>query len=130
MTFTEEDIKDKDLLQKLVEQETTRIFESDAARKNRSYEQVYHSVKQGKVAEMHLVQSGKFEFANLKWHDLKNVRGEYCEVKAYDVDDWNAEYVQKDLQRYKKETWNKSTWYYLFQCRNSVYKLLAVLRIK
>lgn len=128
--FTQDDIKNKELLESLIQEETNRIFESDKARKGRSHDQVYASVKQGKVAELYLVETGKFEFADLKWHDLKNKQGEYCEVKAYDVNDWTAPSVIRDLQRYRTESWNKSTWYYLFQYRNGTYKLLAVLRIK
>jgi hypothetical protein len=128
--FTQDDIKNKELLESLIQEETSRIFESDKARKDRSYDQVYASVKQGKVAELYLVETGRFDFADLKWHDVKNKQGEYCEVKAYDVNDWNAPSVVRDLQRYRTETWNKSTWYYLFQFRNGTYTLLAVLRIK
>ena len=128
--FTQDDIRDKDLLESLIREESDRIFESDSARKNRTYDQIYANVKQGKVAELYLKETGKFEFADIKWHDLKNANGEYCEVKAYDVNDWNAPSVVRDLQRYRTESWCKSTWYYLFQFRNGTYKLLAVLRIK
>jgi hypothetical protein len=129
-TFTIDDIKDKDRLNRLVQEETRRIYESSSARKNRSSDEISAKVLQGKVAELYLVETGRFEFADLKWHDLKNQRGEFCEVKAYDVNDWNAPLVKKDIERYRTEAWSKATWYYLFQCRYAEYKLLAVLRIK
>lgn len=128
--FTVEDIQDKELLNRLIEEETNRIFESDQARHGRSRNQIEASVQQGKVAELYLVQTGKFKFADIKWHDLMNASGEYIEVKAYDVNDWNAPSVKRDLERYKTERWCKATWYYLFQCRAAEYKLLAILRIK
>jgi len=133
-SFTQDDIKDKELLEKLINEEADRIYKSETARHNRSYDNIYSTVKQGKIAEMYLVESGRFKFADLKWHDLvsANLDGtiEYSEVKAYDVDDWNSPYVQRDIARYRSEKWCKSTWYYLFQYRNATYKLLAVLRIK
>lgn len=129
-TFTQDDIKDKEKLEELIQFEAKRIYESSSARHDRSWDRIYASVKQGKIAELYLVETGRFEFADLKWHDLKNQQGEYCEVKAYDVNDWTAPSVIRDLQRYRTETWCKSTWYYLFQYREGTYKLLAVLRIK
>ena len=128
--FTQDDIKDKVLLESLIQEETDRIFNSDKARKGRSIDQVYAMVKQGKVAEVYLKETGRFKFADIKWHDLINNQGEYCEVKAYDVNDCTAAPVIRDLQRYRTESWCKSTWYYLFQYRSGTYKLLAVLRIK
>jgi len=130
MQFTEDNIKNKELLGKLINEETKRIFESETARKDRDYEQVYTRVKQGKIAELYMVETGKFSFSDIKWHDLKNKAGEYCEVKAYDVNDENASSVKRDLVRYRTEKWCKSNWYYLFQCRGGEYKLLAIIRIK
>jgi hypothetical protein len=128
--FTQDDIKDKELLEKLIQEETKRIFESDKARHGRNEDQITASVKQGKIAELYLVQSGRFKFADIKWHDLVNSAGEYVEVKAYDVNDWNAPSVIRDLQRYRTEKWCKAKYYYLFQCRGGTYKFLAILRIK
>lgn len=129
-SFTQDDIKDQQLLENLVAEEASRIFASPVSRKDRTYDQVYAMVKQGKTAEVYLKETGRFEFADLKFHDLKNQLGEYCEVKAYDVNDWTAPSVTRDLHKYRTEHWCKSTWYYLFQYRNATYKLLAVLRIK
>jgi hypothetical protein len=129
-SFTQDDVRDKALLESLITEETNRIFESDKARKGRTRDQVYAMVKQGKIAEVYLKETGRFEFADIKWHDLVNSYGEYCEVKAYDVNDWMAPSVIRDITRYKTESWCKSTWYYLFQYRSGTYKLLAVLRIK
>ena len=125
-SFTQDDIRDKILLEQLIVEEANRIFASDHARKNRTYDQIYARCKQGKVPELYLVETGRFTF----WHDLKNAQGEYCEIKAYDVNDWNAESVKRDIERYRTESWCKSTWYYLFQYREATYKLIAVLRIK
>jgi hypothetical protein len=129
-SFTQDDIVDKELLEKLIEEETDRIYESVSARHGRDRDQISASVKQGKIAELFLVQSGKYKFADIKWHDVMTTNGEYVEVKAYDVNDWEAPSVKRDLARYRTEKWCKATWYYLFQCRAGEYKLLAILRIK
>jgi hypothetical protein len=134
MTFTIDNIKDKALLEKLTKEEADIIFNSPNANKGRTYDQIYTSVRQGKIAELYLVESGAFEFANLKYHDLKRTKtGEYCEVKAYNINDWNfwkSPFVIRDIERYSKETWNKASWYYLFQCKAAVYYLVAVIRLK
>jgi hypothetical protein len=128
--FTQDDIKDRILLEKMTIEETERIMNSDKSRKGRSYDQVYSMVKQGKVAELYLTETGRFKAADLKWHDLINSNGEYCEIKSYDVNDWDDPRVKRDIERYRTEKWCKSTWYYLFQYRNATYKLLSVMRIK
>jgi hypothetical protein len=130
MEFTIEDIRDRDLLERLVARETEKVFNSPKARRGRCYEEVEDSVRRGKIAELFLVESGEFTFADKKWHDLKNRAGEYVEVKAYDVQDWTSSFVTRDIERYRTEGWNLSTWYYLFQCKYGQYKLLSILRIK
>lgn len=129
-SFTQDDIRDKELLERLIEEETKRIFNSEKARRGRSYDEIFANVKQGKVAEMYMVENENFVFSDIKWHDLKNTDEEYCEVKAYDVNDETAHSVIKDLERYRTEGWSKAIWYYLFQYRSATYKLLAIIRIK
>ena len=131
MKFTEADIKDKDLLEKLISEEAIRIFESPKANRGRSYEEVASSVRQGKVAELYLVESGEYEFADIKWHDVKNSEGEYVEVKAYRVHNgFDAPFVKRDLERYRTEHWCKAKWYMLFSCHNGTYELLGNRKIK
>jgi len=128
--FTQDDIRDKILLEELVRKEAEIIFNSPKARKKRSYDQIYASVKQGKIAELYLVETGKFKFSDLKWHDLVNSNGEICEIKSYNISDWNVSFVYDDIRRYRTEKWCQSTWYYLFSCIGGTYRLLSVMRIK
>lgn len=131
MKFTEADIKDKDLLERLIKEEATRIFESPRANRDRTYEQVANSVRQGKIAELFLVESGVYDFADIKWHDLKNKDGEYVEVKAYNVHNgFEAPFVKKDLERYRSQDWCKAKWYMLFSCHEGNYEFLGTKHIK
>jgi hypothetical protein len=132
MKFTEADIKDKALLEELITVEATRIFESPRANKGRTLDQVKQAVRQGKIAELYMVESGNYDFADIKWHDLKHKEtGDYVEVKAYNVrNGFNAPFVQKDLQRYRTESWCKAKWYMLFSCHEGVYEFLGTKHIK
>jgi hypothetical protein len=130
MKFTEDDIKDKIRLEKLIHQEAKRIHESPAANRGRSYENVVASVRQGKVAELFLVESGNYDFANIRWHDLIDKNGDYVEVKAYKVNNWDAPYVKRDLERYRTEDWCKAKWYMLFSYDNGTYEYLGNQKIK
>jgi len=129
MKFTKSDIKDQELLTRLIKEEADRIFNSPSARKERSYDQVFESCSKGKVAELYMVESGEYEFADLRWHDLKK-DGEYYEVKSYNVKDWGAPWIASDLKRYKEATWCKATQYMLFSCINGEYELLGIRKIK
>jgi len=131
MRFTKKDIKDQVLLEQLITQEASRIFKSDAARHDRTYDQVYAACSQGKVAELFMVESGEYEFADLKWHDLKRKdNGELYELKTYNVQDWSAPWITKDLERYKNANWCKAKWYMLFSCHEGIYELLGTRQIK
>ena len=130
MKFTKRDIKDQVTLERLIKEEATRIYESDSARRDRSYEQIYQAVSQGKVAEMYMAETDDYDFADLRWHDLKNKSGEYVEVKAYNVNSFDAPFVKRDLERYKNATWCKAKWYMLFSCKNGEYELLGTKQIK
>jgi|694.fasta_scaffold16082_12 hypothetical protein len=130
MKFTENDIRDKELLAKLIEEEAQRIFESPKANRGRTLEQITESVKQSKVAELYLVETGEYDFADIKWHDLRNHSGEYVEVKAYNVRDWEAPFVKKDLEKYRTQDWCKSTWYMLFSYDDGTYEYLGTQKIK
>ena len=129
MKFTINDIKDQFLLERMVEKEANLIFESDVARHGRSLDDIKWSVRQGKVAELYLIENDGYIESDLKYHDLKK-DGEYTEVKAYDVWSKDAPWVQKDIQKYKNESWCKSTWYVLFKVKNGEYELLEKIKIK
>ena len=131
MQFTIEDIKDKTRLQRMIDIESNSIFNSPVARNNRSLEDIKHSVTQGKVAELYLIENTRFNEADLKWHDLKDpITGTYIEVKAYDIRNVEAPSVQNDLKRYRSASWCKSKWYVLFKVHEGKYELLEKILIK
>lgn len=132
MKFTVKDIKDTELLEQLVTEEASRIFSSPKANHGRTLDQIKNAVRQGKIAELYMVESGVYDFADLKWHDLKNKEtGDYVEVKAYNVHTgFNAPFVKRDLERYRKESWCKAKWYMLFSCHEGVYELIGTEQLK
>ena len=130
MKFTENDILDKDLLERMVEQEAQDIYSSEAARKGRDFESVKLSVRQGKIAELYLIENYGHKKATKKWHDLINPEGEYVEVKAYNTTTSKAPFIERDLMRIKREGWNKATWYVIFKCVDGRYELLEKIRIR
>ena len=124
MKFTIEDIRDKEKLNQMVEVEAKHIYDSTKSRKGRSWDEVYAHVLQGKVAELYLIESGEFEPADLKYHDLKDKEGNYIEVKAYSTTDRNSVYTAKELKRIKAEGWNKSKYVMLFSYIHGDYELI------
>ncbi len=130
MKFTESDIRDKNRLEQMVEKEAKAIYNSDVARKGRDFDTVKFCVRQGKVAELWLIENEGYEEADKKWHDLKDKDGNYTEVKAYTVWSKDAPGVQRDLRRLKNESWNNSKWYILFKFEYGEYELLEKIQIK
>lgn len=130
MKFTEDDIRDKAKLEELTQQEAEEIFRSEKSRKGRDLESIKISVKQGKVAELYLVENYNYFIANKKWHDLVNADGEYVEVKAYNTPSSKVPFVEKDLFRIRTEGWNQSSWYILFKCVDGHYEFLEKIRIR
>jgi hypothetical protein len=129
LKFTAEDIKDKELLMQLVKEEATRIFESERARKGRTYEQIEKSVYQGKVAELFLIENHGYLPADRKYHDLKDLEGNYTEVKAYRNASLESLYVKEDISRIKTGGWNDSKYYILFSFKEGVYELVEKINI-
>ena len=126
MKFTIDDIKDRALLKELIEKEALRIFQSSAANRGRTYEEIEKTVTQGKVAELFLVESGDYEFSNIKWHDLIDKNGDLIEVKAYSIHNgFDAKFVKEDIKKYKTSSWSKAKWYILFSCNDSQYELVG-----
>ena len=131
MKFTIDDIKDKERLDKMVEKEANAIYSSPVARKGRTMEDVKFAVKQGKVAELYLIENMGYQEADIKFHDLKDPNtGEYYEVKSYSVSNRNAPFVEKDLKRLKNESWCKSKWYLLFNFYCGQYEFIEKIQIK
>ena len=131
MKFTIDDIKDKERLERMVKKEAQAIFDSPQARKERTYQEVENCVRQGKVAELYLIENHGFQEADKRWHDLKDPsNGEYSEVKAYNIWSSGAPGVQRDLKRLRDEKWNISKWYYLFKCQDGMYELLEKIQIR
>ena len=126
--FTEADIKDKDRLERMIEKEALAIYNSESGRRDRDLETIKFFVRQGKVAELWLIENAGYEEADKKYHDLKK-DGEYSEVKAYNIPHKNMPFVQKDLKRLKSATWNISKWYILFKCTDGVYELIEKIAI-
>ncbi len=125
--FTIDDIKDKDLLRKLVEEETDQIYRNSS--RGRSYEAVRSAVQQGKVAELFLVERYEYLFSELKYHDLVNKRNEIVEVKAYSSTETLPTFVIKDIRKIQSSDWNKSKWYYYFGYYDGVYTLHQKIKI-
>lgn len=130
MKFTIEDIKDKNRLEKMIEKEAKAIHSSEVSRHGRNLDDIKFSVRQGKIAELYLIENHGYKEADIKWHDLKDNDGNYTEVKAYDVWSKDAPFVQRDLQRYRNEKWCKSKWYMLFKVKDGQYELLDKIQIK
>lgn len=126
--FTIEDIKNKDLLRKLVEEETSQILTKSS--RGRSSEEIRSSVQQSKVAELYLVESGEYTFSELKYHDLLNKDLEIVEVKAYNSNELLPNFVIKDIRKMQSSEWNKSQWYYYFGYVDGIYKLHQRIKIK
>ena len=55
--FTESDIKDKERLEKMIKKEAKHIFESEKSRANRDLETIEFFVRQGKIAELYMIES-------------------------------------------------------------------------
>ena len=132
LVFHPDDIKDKERLERMIEEESSRIYRSDEARMGRTLNQIKDSVRQGKVAELMLIEKFGYEEADIMWHDLKDPSGEYTEVKAYsNIWDEHAPQVSKDLKRYRKIAKFKSKWYLLFSVDDrNFYKFVSKIKIK
>jgi hypothetical protein len=132
MKFTKRDIKDQVTLERLIKEEATRIYESDSARHDRSYEQIYQAVSQGKVAEMYMAETDDYDFADLRWHDLKEKKkdGEYIEIKAYSQYSLSAGLLEKEVERIKKSTWNKSKYLIAFLVKDGEYTLYKKITLR
>lgn len=129
MQFTESDIKDKTYLESQILSEAKRLFESPKARNGRTLEEIKKVVRQGKVAEVFLIETGKYRASENIYHDLIDEEGNYVEVKAYSINNSNAPHVQNDLYRIRTQGWNKSKWYMLFKYDNGTYTFLEKILI-
>jgi hypothetical protein len=114
----------------MIDKEANAIFQSEVARRGRDLETIKFCVKQGKIAELYLIENYNYTESDIKWHDLKDQDGNYTEVKAYDVWSKDAPFVQKDIRRYKNESWSKSKWYMLFKFKDGQYELLEKIQLK
>jgi hypothetical protein len=130
MRFTIDDIKDKKLLNELVDFEAKGIFENPSTRKGRSYEHVRSSVLQGKVAEVYLIETGNFKKSEKLYHDVVDLKGREIEVKSYAIESIFSPIVKKDLEKLALSKWNKSEWYFLFSYNHGVYDFLAKIKIQ
>lgn len=132
LVFSEKDIKDLDRLERMIETESLRIYHSDESNRGRSLDQIFQKVKQGKIAELYLIENFNYSEADILWHDLLDSNGVYTEVKAYSKI-WNehAPQVIEDLKRYRKIEKFLSKWYILFSVdEKNFYKFIAKIRIK
>ena len=127
--FTEADIKDKERLEQMVEKEANAIFKSSKGNNGRDLETIKFCVRQGKVAELWLIENRGYEEANKKYHDLVDEDGNYTEVKAYSVDNVDMPFIQKDLKKIRTEGWNTSRWYIVFKCMYGEYEFLDKIEI-
>ncbi len=115
----------------MVRREAEQIFNSPVARKGRDLETIEFFVKQGKVAELYLIENYGYDESDIKWHDLKDSMGDYTEVKAYaNTPVSTLTYVERDIKRYKTEKWSNSKWYILFNCNGGVYEFVEKIKIR
>jgi hypothetical protein len=126
--FTIEDIRDKELLKRLVDEESNQIFRNSS--RGRSFEEVRSSVQQSKVAELYLVESGEYSFSDIKYHDLVNERNEIVEIKAYSSTEVLPTFVIKDIRKIQSSDWNKSQWYYYSGYHRGIYTLHQRIKVK
>lgn len=127
--FTENDIKDTDRLENMISKEATLIYNNPSSRYGRDFDTIRYCVRQGKVAELYLIENFGYEESKIKYHDLEKNQEQF-EVKAYNITSSTAPCVEKDLRRYRTATWSKANWYILFKCIDGVYELLEVIKIK
>jgi hypothetical protein len=130
MLFTIEDIRDKDLLKKLVDEESNQIYIKTSSRRNRTLEEIRSAVQQGKVAELYLVENFEYEFSYIKYHDLFNKDREIVEVKAYSSTEVFPSFIIKDIRKIQSSDWNKSNWYYYFGYHEGMYNLHQKIKLK
>lgn len=130
MKFTIEDIRDRERLERMVEKEANSIYSSLISRHGRSLDDIKFTVRQGKVAELYLIENAGYRESDIKYHDLKDDEGNYTEVKAYDVWNKDAPFVQRDIMKYKNESWCKSKWYMLFRVQHGQYELLDKVQLR
>ena len=130
VVFTEKDIRNRPLLESMILKESMSIFSSDPARKGRTLAEIKRTVRQGKIAEVWLSENTNLKLSDDRYHDLVDSEGNFIEVKAYNVYNSSAPYVQSDLKRIRESTWNRSKWYYLFQHRNGEYQFLEKISIR
>ena len=115
----------------MILKEAEDIYGSVSARHGRDLESIKLCVRQGKVAELYLIENANYEESDKKWHDLKDSDGEYTEVKAYtNAPRISLPFVEKDLRRIRTEGWNTSKWYILFNVNDGVYELVEKVQIK
>lgn len=131
--FRESNIRDKSRLEQMIKKEAKNIFESDKSRNGRDLETVEFFVRQGKVAELYMIENFGYEEADRRWHDLKDSDGEYTEVKAYSGVKGrgaDATFVQKDLRKLRNSGWNVSKWYILFSVDDGVYEMIDKIQLR
>jgi hypothetical protein len=128
--FTEADIKDLDRLEKMIEVEAKQIFKSATGNKGRDLDTIRYCVRQGKIAELWLIENRDYEVAGKKYHDLVDKNGDYTEVKAYDVANVFAPFIQSDLKKLRTSDWNISKWYIVFKCTHGEYEFLDKVYVK
>lgn len=127
--FTESDIKDKLLLERLIESESQALFDSHYTRRRRILEEIKGAVRQGKTLELWLTENYNFTLSDDRFHDLIDENGDFVEVKAYAVQSSSAPYVQQSLKSIRTGKWNKSKWFILFNYNKGVYKFLEKIKI-
>lgn len=114
----------------MVKKEADAIFSSPSARRGRDYDTVAFCVRQGKIAELYLIENHGYTESDKKWHDVVDSDGNYTEVKAYEVRNKDAPFVQRDIKRLRNENWNISKWYMLFKFTYGEYELLEKIQLR
>lgn len=135
MKFTIDDIKDRERLERMVEKEALQINRSEFSRRGRSLDDIKFAVRQGKVAELYLIENHGYIESDIKYHDLKILNekgdnGEYIEIKAYSSDAIEAGYLDSEIFRIKNSKWNKSKYLIAFSVHNGEYSFYKKIYLK
>jgi len=131
ISFTADDIKDKNLLNVLIEEEANRIFKSSAANRGRSYEEIYEACKIGKIAECWLYENRDLKFTDSIHTDLINENHEVIEVKVKTSSESKLKIaIYNDIERILNESWNDSTYYICFILKDNIYKFECIKKIR
>ena len=119
----------------MIKKEVDSIYNSDTARRGRDYETIKFSVRQGKIAELYLIENYGYSESDIRWHDLKKINenggvGEYVEIKAYSSNSIDAGYLDAEIRRIKNSSWNYSKYLIAFKVDHGEYSFYKKIDLR